>query len=73
MKGIIESFVHDVFKGLVEITKSETPRLQFIHESVKDLLVKGNGMHITGAAPSSNFISERHDRLKCYCARQLTA
>ncbi|KAH7008773.1 Pfs, NACHT and ankyrin domain protein [Ilyonectria destructans] len=32
-------------KGLAEITKSKQPTVQFIHESVRDFLVKDKGLH----------------------------
>lgn len=32
-------------KGLAEITKSKQPTVQFIHESVRDFLLKERGLH----------------------------
>jgi hypothetical protein len=71
LEGAIERFVLDVSKGLVEINRVGEPKVQFIHESVKDFLIKGNGMQTIGAASSSNWLGESHERLKCCCARQL--
>jgi hypothetical protein len=32
-------------KGLAEVTKSSTPIVQFIHESVRDFLIKDKGLY----------------------------
>ncbi|OAA71494.1 Pfs, NACHT and Ankyrin domain protein [Cordyceps fumosorosea ARSEF 2679] len=56
-------------KGLAEITKSKQPRVQFIHESVRDFLVKDKGLHELW--PDLGFDWESpapsHERLKQCC------
>ncbi|KAF4842291.1 Vegetative incompatibility protein HET-E-1 [Colletotrichum siamense] len=42
---IMRRFILDSSKGLTEITKSKSPKVQFIHESVKDFLLKKNGLN----------------------------
>lgn len=59
-------------KGLAELTKSDKPTVQFIHESVRDFLLKDNGLyelwpHLTGKVESTS-----HDELKHCCQRYLT-
>nr|POE94520.1 vegetative incompatibility protein het-e-1 [Quercus suber] len=66
-------FVVGSSKGLAELTKSvETPTVQFIHESVRDYLIKDGGLcelwpHINGS-----LISSSHDQLKQSCENYLT-
>ncbi|KAL4740562.1 hypothetical protein BDV11DRAFT_204202 [Aspergillus similis] len=38
-------------KGLAEITKSQKPTIQFIHESVRDFLIKNNGVAAVRGRP----------------------
>lgn len=40
----IAKYILDCSKGLTEITKSKSPTVQFIHESVRDFLLKENGL-----------------------------
>ena len=39
-------FILDASKGLAEVTTSKSPKCQFIHESVKDFLLKEGGLAI---------------------------
>ena len=41
---VIKLFILDCSKGLAEATVSKAPRVQFIHESVRDFLLKENGL-----------------------------
>ena len=65
----IHRFLLDRSKGLTEITKSKQARVQFIHESVRDFLLKEDGfasicsdLHHDGAAKS-------HEQLKVCCLK----
>ncbi|KAF4632473.1 hypothetical protein G7Y89_g5650 [Cudoniella acicularis] len=40
----VERFVLSSSKGLADITRSKDRTVQFIHESVRDFLLKGNGL-----------------------------
>lgn len=42
---VLRKFILDVSKGLAEITKSMPPTVQFIHESVRDFLLKESGVN----------------------------
>ncbi|KAJ3480013.1 hypothetical protein NLG97_g8169 [Lecanicillium saksenae] len=54
-------------KGLAEITKSKQPRVQFIHESVRDFLVKDKGLHELWPDLGFDRESPNHERLKQCC------
>jgi ankyrin repeat protein len=63
----IERFILSSSKGLAEITKSKFPKAQFIHESVKDFLIEGNGLADIWPDLKSNFQGQSHERLKQCC------
>ena len=60
-------FVVNSSKGLAELTKSNTPTVQFIHESVRDFLIKDNGLHQLWPQRGEDLYSSSHDRLKRCC------
>jgi hypothetical protein len=63
----IKRFILNSSKGLAEITKSKAPAVQFIHESVRDFLLKENGLRAVWSDLGSNFQGESHERLKQCC------
>ncbi|CCC05215.1 unnamed protein product [Sordaria macrospora k-hell] len=67
----IEKYIRNVSKGMAEVTRSESPTVQFIHESVRDFLIKGNGLRELWPELTENFEGEGHDRLKQCCYRVL--
>jgi hypothetical protein len=62
-------FVLNSSKGLAELTKSKTPTVQFIHESVRDFLTKDNGLYELwpDLGDGTNFEGGSHQRLKGCC------
>ncbi|KAF7174031.1 hypothetical protein CNMCM6106_008135 [Aspergillus hiratsukae] len=54
-------------KGLAEVTKSKQPTVQFIHESVRDFLVKERGLHKLWPDLGFDWESSSHERLKQCC------
>jgi ankyrin repeat protein len=64
---VMKKFILNSSKGLAEITKSKTPTVQFIHESVRDFLVKENGLGELFPGLGGNFQGQSHDRLKQCC------
>ncbi|KAK1566078.1 uncharacterized protein LY79DRAFT_112720 [Colletotrichum navitas] len=54
-------------KGLAETTKSDDRTVQFIHESVRDFLLKDNGLRTLWPDMGDNFEGRSHDRLKECC------
>ncbi|KFY77873.1 hypothetical protein V498_09245 [Pseudogymnoascus sp. VKM F-4517 (FW-2822)] len=67
----LRRFVLDASKGLAEITKSKEPTVQFIHESVRDFLLKDGGLQ--KLLPTiENFEGQGHDTLKRICSLQIS-
>ncbi|KAF5585015.1 ankyrin protein [Fusarium subglutinans] len=54
-------------KGLAEIIKVKQPRVQFIHESVRDFLIKDKGLHELWPELGPDWESVGHERLKMCC------
>ncbi|KAK3371503.1 ankyrin repeat-containing domain protein [Lasiosphaeria ovina] len=67
----LRKFVLDVSKGLVETTQSKEPTVQFIHESVRDFLLKDGGMSKLLRTEES-LEGHAHETLKMICLRQLS-
>ena len=63
----LEKCVVGCSKGLAEVTKSTKPTVQFIHESVRDFLIKDKGLLELCADLGVDFESSGHDRLKQCC------
>ncbi|KAE8398016.1 hypothetical protein BDV37DRAFT_288928 [Aspergillus pseudonomiae] len=54
-------------KGLAEVTKSKKPTVQFIHESVRDFLIKDKGLCELWPESALDHESLGHERLKQCC------
>lgn len=70
---VIERLILNYSKGLVEITKTTARKVQFIHESVRDFLLKGNEIGNIWPSLRQNLEGKSHDRLKECCQRYLTS
>ncbi|KAI3322855.1 hypothetical protein HD806DRAFT_523126 [Xylariaceae sp. AK1471] len=57
-------FVSSSSKGLAEVTKSKARTVQFIHESVRDFLLKDGGINDLWPNLEADFQSRSHDQLK---------
>jgi len=68
---IIKRFILSSSKGLVEVTRSKFPTVQFIHESVKDFLLKSNGLQEIWPVLGGNIRGKSHELLKQCCLIQL--
>jgi hypothetical protein len=66
-KDVIIRFILDSSKGLVEITRSKLRRVQFIHESVRDFLLKEDGLGNIWPELGSNLEGQSHEHLKQCC------
>ncbi|CRG88629.1 Ankyrin repeat domain-containing protein 50 [Talaromyces islandicus] len=66
-RGSLDKIVISSSKGLAEITKSKSPTVQFIHESVRDFLIKDNGLHDLWPGLETEWESSSHEELKQYC------
>ncbi|KAH8890391.1 hypothetical protein GQ53DRAFT_842162 [Thozetella sp. PMI_491] len=65
-------FILSCSKGLTEVTK-KTHTVQFIHESVRDFILKENGLSKIWPHFQQNFIGSGHDILKRGCEAQILA
>jgi hypothetical protein len=54
-------------KGLAEITKSKKPTVQFIHESVRDFLIKDKGLYKLWPSLGADWQSQGHEELRLCC------
>ncbi|KAL1862114.1 hypothetical protein Plec18170_000938 [Paecilomyces lecythidis] len=66
-KDDMKRFILDSSKGLAEETRSKKPTIQFIHESVREFLLKENILDKIEADPQNNFAALSHDALKHCC------
>jgi len=71
-KDVIRRFILDSSKGLAEITTSKLQRVQFIHESVRDFLLK-DGLGSVWSDLRDNFQGQSHERLKQCCLNYISA
>ncbi|RYP71044.1 hypothetical protein DL769_004757 [Monosporascus sp. CRB-8-3] len=69
---VVQRFILSSSKGLAEITKSKNPTVQFIHESVKDFLLKENGLREVWSDLGRDFQGESHERLKQCCLNYMS-
>ncbi|OQE22518.1 hypothetical protein PENSTE_c010G08904 [Penicillium steckii] len=60
-------YVISCSKGLAEVTRSDTPSVQFIHESVRDFLIKDKGLYELWPQLGLDWESPSHERLKECC------
>ncbi|VUC27870.1 unnamed protein product [Clonostachys rosea] len=56
-------------KGLAEITKSESPTVEFIHESVRDFLLGDGGLSNIWPGLGNNLRGKCHNRLRDSCLK----
>jgi ankyrin repeat protein/nucleoside phosphorylase len=69
----IRRFILSSSKGLAEPTRGKTPTIQFIHESVKDFLLKENGSALLQADSDCTTAGPIHDSLKKHCQRYFSS
>ncbi|KIX08700.1 uncharacterized protein Z518_03357 [Rhinocladiella mackenziei CBS 650.93] len=65
----LHRFLLDCSRGLTEITRTKPPVVQFIHETVREFLVRENGLENIDKTLSGNVKGRSHDRLKTVCVR----
>ncbi|KAF3058835.1 Ankyrin repeat domain-containing protein 50 [Trichoderma lentiforme] len=63
----MELYLLSSSKGLAELVKSKARTVQFIHESVRDFLIKDDGIRQLWPNHAASFESYSHDRLKQCC------
>ncbi|KAK7946866.1 uncharacterized protein PG986_011187 [Apiospora aurea] len=73
-ESVFNRYILNCSKGLVETTKSKNRIAQFIHESVRDLLLKDNGFRsILAEDVDQSFEGLGHEYLKQCCLVQMEA
>ncbi|KAL7787976.1 ankyrin repeat-containing domain protein [Trichoderma ceciliae] len=72
-KEVFSQFVLSSSKGLAEVTCSRDRSVQFIHESVRDFLIKDGGFHDLLPGLPSEFEGSSHDELKKCCYTYFTS
>ncbi|KAE8359627.1 hypothetical protein BDV27DRAFT_162459 [Aspergillus caelatus] len=70
--SVMDRYILDCSKGLVEVTKGKTQTVQFIHESFNDFLLRENGLREICSDLETNFQEQNHERLKQCCLTQMT-
>ncbi|KAF4832340.1 putative ankyrin repeat protein [Colletotrichum tropicale] len=63
-----DRFVVGSSKGLAEVAKIKEPRVQFIHESVRDFLLKSGGLRELWPDLGYDWQIQAHERLKECCS-----
>jgi ankyrin repeat protein len=70
-QDVIKRFILDSSKGLTEVTASKLQKVQFIHESVRDFLLKEHGLGNIWPDFQSNLYGQSHEQLKQCCLTQI--
>ncbi|KAJ6141617.1 hypothetical protein N7470_010007 [Penicillium chermesinum] len=65
-------YVISCSKGLAEVTNSNGPSVQFIHESVRDFLIKDRGLYALWPEIGLDWKVQGHEKLKQGCYVYLT-
>jgi hypothetical protein len=69
---VMSAFILSSSRGLAELTKSRTPVVQFIHETIREFFLKGDGVqHIQGTS-SHSLLGDAHDSMVTCCIRYMT-
>ncbi|OAL04617.1 hypothetical protein IQ06DRAFT_99519 [Phaeosphaeriaceae sp. SRC1lsM3a] len=67
-EDVLKRFILDCSKGLAETTVSKKKKVSFIHESVRDFLLKENGLGKIWPEYDRNLHGQSHERLKQCCS-----
>ncbi|KAF1962472.1 HET-domain-containing protein [Byssothecium circinans] len=71
-RDVIRKFILNSSKGLTEITTSKLQKVQFIHESVRDFLLKEDGLSNIWSDLKSSLQGQSHERLKQCCLKYMS-
>lgn len=67
----VRKYILSNSKGLVESTKSKSPTIQFIHESVRDFLLKEDGLSKVFPNLGANIYGQSHEAIKSCCLKYM--
>ena len=68
-EGTIKRHILSCSKGLTEVSKSQPPTVQFIHETVRDFLLQKNGLANLQPTLGDTMIGSSHDQLRESCLK----
>ncbi|KAK5095734.1 hypothetical protein LTR70_003404 [Exophiala xenobiotica] len=71
--GCLARYILNCSRGLVELTSTQPPVVQFIHETVREFLINENGLASLLPALSANLWGISHEVLKIGCLRYISA
>jgi len=71
--GGLARYILNCSRGLVELTSTQPPVVQFIHETVREFLINENGLASLLPALSANLRGISHEVLKIGCLRYISA
>jgi ankyrin repeat protein len=69
--SVMDRFILDCSKGLTALIRTKNQTVQFIHESVRDYLLKGDGLAHIRQDLAANFSGSSHEKLKLCCHNYL--
>jgi hypothetical protein len=69
---VIKRFITSTSKGLIEVRKGDTETVQFIHESVKEFLLRNKRLQMLDPTLKPDAIGASHDRLIACCMSYIT-
>jgi len=70
---VMDAFILSCSKGLAELTHSRKPTIQFIHETIRDFLLKENGMQYIQGTSTQSLVGSGHDSLKQCCVNYVSS
>lgn len=69
---VMDHFIVNCSRGLIESTGQKYPKMQFIHESVRDYMF-GGGLELIAPENGKNLTGASHDHIKRSCLKLLTS
>ena len=68
-QGRVDRYLLNCSKGLTEVSKSQPPIVQFIHETIRGFLLQNNGLRNLQPDLGANVTGLSHDQLKRCCVQ----
>ncbi|KAH7346057.1 hypothetical protein BKA66DRAFT_379441, partial [Pyrenochaeta sp. MPI-SDFR-AT-0127] len=69
----MDAFILSCSKGLAELTQSRKPTVQFIHETIRDFLLKDKGMQYIQETSTQSLVGSGHNSLKECCVNYVSS
>ena len=68
-QGRVDRYLLNCSKGLTEVSKSQPPVVQFIHETIRGFLLQNNGLRNLQPDLGANLTGLSHDQLRRCCVQ----